>query len=71
MVIIYPFSDIILVLYIILVFNPAENDTTFELPVYWPSRTENRDNELRFSESISLSIKTRLTSVALFCGDFM
>ena len=45
------------------------NDTTLELSVFWPSDTENRINELRFSESISLSFKTRLTSVTCFCGD--
>ena len=38
-------------------------DTTLELSVFWPSDTESRINELRFSESISLSFKTRLTSV--------
>ena len=27
------------------------NDTTFELSVFWPSDTESRINELRFSES--------------------
>ena len=44
-------------------------DTTLELSVFWPSDTESRINELRFSESISLSFKTRLTSVTCFCGD--
>ena len=44
------------------------NDTTLELSVFWPSDTESRINELRFSESISLSFKTRLTSVTCFCG---
>ena len=44
-------------------------DTTLELAVFWPSDTESRINELRFSESISLSIKTRLTFVTCFCGD--
>ena len=38
-------------------------DATFELSVFWPSDTESRINELRFSESISLSFKTRLMSV--------
>ena len=42
------------------------NDTTFELSVFWPSDTESRINELRFSESVSLSFKTRLTSVTCF-----
>ena len=37
------------------------NDTSFELSVFWPSDTESRINELRFSDSISLSFKTRLT----------
>ena len=37
------------------------NDTSFELSVFWPSYTESRINPLRFSESISLSFKTRLT----------
>ena len=45
------------------------NDTTLELSVFWSSDTESRINELRFSESISLSFKTRLTSVTCFCGD--
>ena len=44
-------------------------DTTLELSVFWPSDTESRINELRFSESISLSFKTRLASVTCFCGD--
>ena len=44
-------------------------DTTLELSVFWPSDTESQINELRFSESISLSFKTRLTSVTCFCGD--
>ena len=42
------------------------NDTTLELSVFWPSDTESRINELRFSECISLSFKTRLTSVTCF-----
>ena len=44
-------------------------DTTLELSVIWPSDAESRINELRFSESISLSFKMRLTSVTCFCGD--
>ena len=44
-------------------------DTTLELSVFWPPDIESRINELRFSESISLSFKTRLTSVTCFCGD--
>ena len=43
-------------------------DTTLELSVFWPSDTESRIKELRFSDSISLSLKTRLTPVACFCG---
>ena len=39
------------------------NDTTSELSVFWPSDTKSQINELRFSDSISLSFKTRLTSV--------
>ena len=45
------------------------NDTSFELSVFWPSDTEIRFNELRFSESISLSFKTRLKLVTCFCGN--
>ena len=45
------------------------NDRTLELSVFWPSDTDSRINKLRFSESISLSFKTRLTSVTCFCGD--
>ena len=45
------------------------NDTTFKLSVFWPSDTESQINELRFSESVSLSFKTRLTSVTCFCGN--
>ena len=37
------------------------NDTSFEPSVFWPSDTESRIKELRFSDSISLSFKTRLT----------
>ena len=46
-------------------------DMTLELPVFWPSDTESRINELRFSESISLSFKTRLTLITCFCGEVM
>ena len=45
------------------------NDTSFELSVFWLSDTESRINELRFSDSVSLSFKTRLTSVTCFCVD--
>ena len=44
-------------------------DTTLELSVFWPSDSESQINELRFSESISLSFKTKLTSVTCFCRD--
>ena len=44
------------------------NDTTLKLSVFWPSDTESRINELRFSDSVSLSFKTRLTSVTCFCA---
>ena len=47
------------------------NDTSFELSVFWLSDTESRINELRFSDSVSLSFKTRLTSVTCFYGDVM
>ena len=47
------------------------NDTTFKLSVFWPSDTESQIVELRFSDSVSLSFKTRLTSVTCFCGDVM
>ena len=30
------------------------HDTSFELSVFWPSDTESRINELRFSDSVSL-----------------
>ena len=36
---------------------------------FWPSETESPINELRFSDFISLSFKTRLTSVICFCGN--
>ena len=39
------------------------NDTAFKLSVFWPSDTESRINELRFSYSVPLFFKTRLTSV--------
>ena len=38
-------------------------DMTLELSVFWPSDTESQINELRFSESISLSFKMKLSSV--------
>ena len=44
------------------------NDTTFKLSVFWPYDTESRINKLRFkfSDSVSLSFKTRLTLVTCF-----
>ena len=45
------------------------NDTSFELSVFWLSDTEKRINELRFSDSVSLSFKTRLMSVSCFFGE--
>ena len=45
------------------------NDTSFELSVIWLSDTESRIKELRFLDYVSLSFKTRLTSVTCFCGD--
>ena len=45
------------------------NDTTFKLSVFWPSDTESQIIELRFSESISQSFKTRLALVTCYCGD--
>ena len=45
------------------------HDTNLELSVFGPSDKARRINELRFSESISLPFKTRLTSVTCFCGD--
>ena len=39
------------------------NDTSFELSVFWPSDTESRISQLRFSESVSISFITRLTNV--------
>ena len=45
------------------------NDTSFELSVFWPSDTESRINELRFSDSMSLSFETKLTSVTCFYGN--
>ena len=54
---------------IIAVYYIPITDMTLELSVFWPSDPESQINELRFSESISLSFKTRLTSVTCFCGD--
>ena len=43
------------------------NDTSIELSVFWLSYTENQINELRFTDSVSLSFI--LTSVTCFCDD--
>ena len=51
------------------IYNIAINDTIFELSVFWPSDTESRINELRFSDSISLSFKISLMLVTCFCSD--
>ena len=45
------------------------NDTYSEWSVFWSSDTEILINKLRFSDSVSLSFKTRLTSVIFFCSD--
>ena len=45
--------------------NIPINYTTFELFVFWPSDTENK---LRFSDSVSLSIKTRLNWLPVFAA---
>ena len=47
------------------------NDTSFDMCVFWQSDTENQINELRFSDSITLSFKRRLTSVTCFYGNVM
>ena len=57
-------KDLVISIYYIYI-----NDTSFELSVLWLSDTENRINKLRFSDSVSLSFKTRLTLVSSFCGD--
>ena len=62
-------SNILLICDEMAIYHIPITDTTLELSVFWPSDTESRINKLRFSESISLSFKTRLTSVICFCGD--
>ena len=42
---------------------------SFGLSVFWPFDWEIQINELMFSDSVSLSFKTRLTSVICFWGD--
>ena len=44
------------------------NDTSFELSIVWLSDTESRINELRFSDSMSLSFKTRLLRLPVFAA---
>ena len=44
-------------------------NSSIELSVFWLSDTESRINELRFSDSVSLSFKRRLTSVTCFWGE--
>ena len=46
-----------------IVYYISINDPSFELSVFWLSDIESRINELRFSDSISLSFKMRLTLV--------
>ena len=46
------------------------NDKSFKLSVFWPSYTESRIKEPRFSDSVSLSFKTRLTSITCFWCNF-
>ena len=41
-------------------------ETSFELYVFWPSDTERLINELRFSNSVSLYFKTRITAITCF-----
>ena len=66
---VYRFSDNVVDVHNNVVYYMPINDTTLELSVFWPSDTESQINELRFSDSISLSFKTRLTSVTCFYGD--
>ena len=47
--------------YIVYLYNV--NDTSAELSVFWQSDIESQINKLRFSGSLSLSFKMRLTSV--------
>ena len=43
-----------------------KNDTSFEPSIFWPSDTERQMNESRFSDSKSLSFKTRVMPVTCF-----
>ena len=54
---------------IIMLYYMPITDTTLELSVFWPLDTESRINKLKFSESTSLSFKTKLMSFICFCGD--
>ena len=45
------------------------NNSSLELSVFWPSDAESGINELRFSDSVSLSSKMRLMSITCFCSD--
>ena len=62
-------QNFFIILQNIISYNIPINDTSFELSVFWLSDTEDWINELRFSDSVSLSFETRLTSVTCFCGD--
>ena len=53
--------------YISFYYKPI-NDSSFELSVFWQSDTERRIKELRFSDSLSLSFKTRPTSANCFAA---
>ena len=44
------------------------NDTPFGLSVFCPSDAESRMKELRFSDFVSLSFKTRLTLITLLAA---
>ena len=60
----------LVIVFYLLIYNIPINDTSFELSVFRLSDTESRINELRFSDSISQSFKTRLMSIICFCGYF-
>ena len=44
------------------------NDTSFVLSVFWTTDTESQINELRLSDSVSLSFKMRLTWLPVFAA---
>ena len=52
----------------IISYHKPINDTMFELSAFEPSHTESHINEIRFSDFISLSFKTRLTWVTCFAA---